>query len=186
MNSLEEFFDKNQEDYLVELIDSLPFKVVYVEVGVLRGECIVPIAKNSKNIEKCIGIDPYESYIDTIHGNYTVGKLANKLNLEVCKKSIIDNNVQDKVELILEDSHVAKNRFEDESVGVVYLDKGFTYEEQCQDIKEWYPKIRPGGYLTGHEWGSPIVNKAIVDTCKELGIYDNLVGEDNVWKLKKE
>lgn len=174
-----------QEDYLINLIDSLPFKVLYVEVGVLRGDCIIPIAKHSKNIEKCIGIDPYEFYIDSIHG-YMVGKMSSKLNLDICRKNIVKNNVEDKIELILEDCHIAKNRFEDESIGVVYLDKGFTYEEQCQDIKDWYPKIRSGGYLTGHEWGSPIVNKAIVDTAKELGIYDNLSGEGNVWKIKKD
>ena len=173
-----------QEEIIVNLIDSLP-PTSYIEIGVLRGECICYIAKNSKKVTKCYGIDPYCEYQDFLHGGYIVGDASSKLNLYRCQENIKNTGVQDKVELILQDSHVAKDTFVDNSVGVVYIDKNFTYNMVVQDILDWWPKVKNGGYLTGHEWDSSQVKKAIIDTANNLGISEHLSGEHNVWKIKK-
>ena len=175
----------NQQDILTQLIDSLPFPVIYLEVGVLRGECIVPIAKNSKNVKACIGVDPYQSYTDPLHGNYFVGDATAKLCLDKCQENILHNEVTEKVTLIIEDSHTAKNKIPDESLGVIFIDKNFTREVVMQDIFDWWPKLKKGGYLTGHEWDSPMVKKAVIDALLQLGLNEGFTGKHNVWMIKK-
>jgi hypothetical protein len=171
------------EKYLKELIDSLSFKVKYVEVGVLRGDCIVYIAKNSQNIEKCTGVDPYEKYGDN---NYIVGEKTSKLNYSICKNKINDNNLNDKISILLLPSHLAKDEFENDSLGVVYLDKIFNENDVNQDISDWWPKIKKGGYLTGRYTTNIQINKALLDKVKQLNLLDCITIENDVWKIIKK
>jgi Methyltransferase domain len=42
---------------------------------------------------------------------------------------------------------------QDRSVDFVYIDAGaHTYEECLRDITEWWPKVRSGGFLGGHDF----------------------------------
>lgn len=54
--------------------------------------------------------------------------------------------------LIRETSEVASEQFEDESVDVVYIDGDHTYEGCKADISYWWPKIKPGSILCGHDY----------------------------------
>jgi SAM-dependent methyltransferase len=41
----------------------------------------------------------------------------------------------------------------DGSVDFVYVDSGpHTYEGNLREIREWWPKVRPGGFMGGHDW----------------------------------
>lgn len=43
--------------------------------------------------------------------------------------------------------------FKDESLAFVFLDAGHTYEAVQKDLLAWYPKIKSGGILAGHDYG---------------------------------
>ena len=59
--------------------------------------------------------------------------------------------------LIREVSEKASLQFDDNSVDVVYLDADHSYTGCSNDIDFWYPKIRDGGILAGHDYcnGNP-------------------------------
>ena len=40
----------------------------------------------------------------------------------------------------------------DETVDVVYIDARHDYRSVAQDIDAWWPKVRPGGILAGHDY----------------------------------
>jgi len=44
------------------------------------------------------------------------------------------------------------SRFEDGSLDLVYIDGNHAYEWVKEDIELWWPKLRKGGVLTGHDY----------------------------------
>jgi hypothetical protein len=49
-------------------------------------------------------------------------------------------------------SEIASNMFQDESLDFVYIDANHAYDFVKQDIELWYPKVKKGGYLWGHDY----------------------------------
>lgn len=66
--------------------------------------------------------------------------------------------------------------FIDHSVDLIFIDADHTYDAVKKDITNWRPKLRKGGFLTGHDIHWPEVRDAV----DELVIYYE-VGPDNVW-----
>jgi hypothetical protein len=70
----------------------------------------------------------------------------------------------------------------DQSVDLVYIDASHGYRAVKQDIKEWLPKVRPGGYITGHDYSRfwPTVVRAVDESMgKPQQIFD-----DSSWLFK--
>lgn len=57
----------------------------------------------------------------------------------------------------------AAAKYADGSVDVVYIDADHSYEAVAADIDAWLPKIRPGGFIAGHDYhdGFPGVKQAV-------------------------
>lgn len=47
---------------------------------------------------------------------------------------------------------IAVNLFNDDSLDFVYIDANHTYESVVDDINLWYPKVKSGGILAGHDY----------------------------------
>ena len=58
--------------------------------------------------------------------------------------------------------------FEDNSLDFVYIDANHTYEGVKEDIKYWYPKVKPGGLLLGHDY---IPNEMYSGGQKNIPLY---------------
>ena len=54
--------------------------------------------------------------------------------------------------LIRELSETASKQFEDNSLDIVYLDADHSFNGCSNDIDYWYPKVKPGGILAGHDY----------------------------------
>ena len=46
----------------------------------------------------------------------------------------------------------ASQLFSDQSVDFVFIDARHSYDAVLEDLKAWWPKIRPGGILAGHDY----------------------------------
>lgn len=82
-------------------------------------------------------------------------------------------------------------RFADASLDFVFIDANHTYEHVRDDIFAWWPKLRAGGIMAGHdygvyrdktgEWGvARAVNEFAAATHREIA-----VGADGVWSARR-
>lgn len=48
----------------------------------------------------------------------------------------------------------AVETFRNQSLDAVFIDAGHEYEDVIADLHAWHPKLKPGGYLCGHDYSS--------------------------------
>jgi predicted O-methyltransferase YrrM len=75
----------------------------------------------------------------------------------------------------------AKNVTDDE-IDFVFIDADHTYKGVKADILAWMPKVRKGGYVTGHDCDNKNIKKALVEIFGEGG-YET--AWDEVWYVQK-
>lgn len=105
-------------------------------------------------------------------------------------KANVARNVPDPfVEAIWMPSLEAAATFGDDSVDLVYLDADHRYEAVRADIAAWWPKVKPGGLLMGHDYGpgSPGVMRAVEERFRDGRVYgfELSAGRWRVWKVRK-
>ena len=153
----------------------LPKKSIICEVGVSSG-------MNAKRILKYC--EPSKLYlVDPWAGNKQ--KHYDNLLIE-CKENLKEFD-ESTYEIIRETSEEASKKFHDNFFDVVYIDALHQYENVKEDIEFWYPKIKNGGILAGHDCQNENgVRRAVHELCleKELSLLaiaqDESSGEDSV------
>lgn len=82
---------------------------------------------------------------------------------------------EDRAIMIRAESKKAIDLFPDESLDFVYIDANHAYDYVVEDIKLWYPKVKKGGYLLGHDYlGLDWYNDPnFLPNKKDKHIYDN-------------
>jgi len=128
-------------------------------------------------------IDPYEDYTEDM-GQYR-------------KKNIVGNNVfwnaqkylkefGDSVVFYRNYSGNVYNRFEDNSLDFVYIDGNHSYSYVMDDITKYIGKVKPGGVLGGHDYGSRYggVVHAVNDYTRTHNL-DLYTGRDADWWIIK-
>lgn len=71
------------------------------------------------------------------------------------------------------------------SIDVAFIDAGHDYENALADIKAWWPLVRDGGYLCGHDYQHkfPGVMRAVAESFPLMRVA---VCPDSVWVVRKE
>jgi len=54
--------------------------------------------------------------------------------------------------------------YKDESLDFVFIDAAHDYVNVVNDIKEWLPKVKKRGVLSGHDFKHPPIHNAVFDT----------------------
>jgi hypothetical protein len=98
---------------------------------------------------------------------------------------------EDRCLLMRSSSADAANHIEDESLDFVYIDADHDYAHCKEDLLAWFPKVRHGGLVAGHDYlnwtkeegaGCDFGVKAAVDEyCYENG-YELHVTTDDYWE----
>jgi hypothetical protein len=169
------------------LVRTLPHNGIFVEVGVFRGGFSEIILLENK---------PYRLYLidswcehpgTTWQENDGAAKSDHLANyLYTLEKFTPFNNVL----VVRESSVVAAARFDDDVLDVVYIDADHT--KAYDDIIAWWPKIKAGGYLCGHDytyktWSNvePDVNRFIKENNLPLILTNDIPVDWPSWVIKK-
>jgi len=78
--------------------------------------------------------------------------------------------------------------FEDGSFDFIYLDAVHTYDYIKQDLEIWFPKVRRGGILSGHDYinakkfGGFDVKRAVDEFVKKHNLELNITTDEPRWK----
>lgn len=171
-------------DFLATMMIELGYKS-FVEVGCKEGRTTGFILKNVPD-SHVVAIDPWieqESSTDPTKETYQewdFGKIACEFWANVGEHTDRCNMVRSTSE------HAANLTFQDAdgTFDLVFIDALHDYEHVMQDISLWWPKVRSGGVLAGHDFNHkwPGVERAVAD---HFNLADIGVGFDSVWFIVK-
>jgi hypothetical protein len=115
-----------------------------VEIGVMYGNFSECLCINNMNLY-LTSIDPY-SMIEN-NGNFDSQEIADSVYRKAYKKLSKYN-----CNLVRKTSIEASEDFFDASLDFVYIDGNHMYPKVFEDISVWYPKVRSGGMISGHDY----------------------------------
>lgn len=123
-----------------------------VELGCLRGRSTAAMA------EVCAANETKLTTVDNFKGGELGGRSTVVQQKEDAKSQFLTNMAScgfgDLVELIHGDSAESTSQFEDQSVDFCFIDADHREEYVARDIAAWWPKIRLGGCIGGHDFGN--------------------------------
>jgi len=75
-------------------------------------------------------------------------------------------------------SHLVAPFVAPETVDFVYIDGEHTYDAVTQDIADWWPKVRPGGIMAGHDYNetNPGTKRAVNEFAEKHGLSFKITG----------
>ena len=176
--------------FTAELIRSDPSIKTIAEIGICGGKHIEYLLKNTQ-ITKAYGVDPihHEGWIGEGKMNGTGADVIGEYDKFF--KAVQENLDQfgEKCELVRMMSVDAAPLFEDSSLDFIFIDAIHTYDAVMDDLDAWYPKVREGGIVCGHDWEHdqfPGVTKAVSHFFDDLPHEINGVPEPvHVWWVHK-
>ena len=155
-------FDELYNQFVEEAKDGDTF----VEVGTWFGKSTNYLAnkiQESKKDIKFVTIDTFKGTDDEqLHQNI-VGAFNGDIFYEFIDNTVLSKNYN-KFEIIKDTSHNAANQFSNGSIDYLMLDAGHSYDDVKADINYWYNKIKPGGTISGDDYGGsffPGVTRAV-------------------------
>ena len=93
--------------------------------------------------------------------------------------------------IVREPSAAAADRIADRSLDFVFIDGDHTCDAVRDDLRAWYPKLRVGGLLCGHDYGHPRDRRGLfgvkraVDAFAEFHDLELSTGKGDMWWLHK-
>jgi len=174
---------KNHNVYLPEDV-LIPYfgiesKLTGVEIGVMGGCGSILMLKRMPNLNLYC-IDPWKH----VDGGESIARYNQEVN---------DNNyntTKHRLSAVIDRAVLIRKRSDDavkdvpDTVDFVHIDGDHKYQQVINDIKNYFPKIKIGGMISGHDyesqWG---VKKAVDELLKDYKVHH---GDDWVWWAYKD
>lgn len=130
----------------------LPRRAVCCEVGVWRGDFAAVLLDSADPVRLWL-VDPWsaqprEQYDDPMNGDQAHWDA-------VFAGVALRFEGEPRVRIMRDYSVLAATRFVDASLDWIYLDANHAYEAIREDLRAWWPKIKPDGLLCGHDYIEP-------------------------------
>jgi len=154
-----------------------------VEIGVAFGGHAEAILKLTQ-VDKLYGVDPYRHY-DNYKDPMNLPQSEFEILYEFTKNRLAVFG--DRIDIVREISSRAAEIIKGQ-VDFVYVDALHTYEGVRDDLRLWFPKIRDGGVIGGHDYGHPSfpgVKNAVDEFFARFGWEVRDEGEGVWWVEKK-
>jgi len=163
-------------------------KIVAVEVGTWKGENALSILQNL-NIDKLYLIDPYCEFDDFKDGISTMDTSLKVSSFEDAEKisNILLKGSEDKIIRIKKS---ATDALEDipNNIDFIYLDGNHAYKSVKEDIENYYPMLKDGGIICGHDYDIKPNHPGVKIAVDEFAQKNNLIVMAKVpdWRLMKK
>lgn len=159
------------------LINKVPDGGIIAELGCWKGKSLCSVAEliKKKNI-KVVAVDTFKGSVneeehqlivqrEDIKSIFTDNMRLVGLNPQICEMT----------------THEASQLFEDNYFDLVFVDADHSYEACRKDLQDWWPKVKRGGVLSGHDCQWKNVADALTDEFGHLVLTD----WNNVWWINK-
>lgn len=156
-----------------------------VEVGVAFGYHAEFLLSQLGAIEY-IGVDPYlagydktDPFVADVANLFQASPETALDRLYDAVASRLTSTFPGRATLYRETSHEASLRFSDSSIDFVFIDGDHRFDAVVRDLKDWWPKVGPGGVLVGDDYDWQSVRDAVDRFALSRGLRVLLVGEPN-------
>jgi len=178
----------NYKGFYKWIVSHENFKI-FIEVGVWKGHSISYLAElliNRKNI-KIYAVDLFDdTYLLDYYG--LKGSPQEGHLWEIYNYNLKLKNVRHIIQDIKMLSWEAAKKFKDNSVDFVFIDADHSYEAVKKDISAWWPKIKKGGIISGHDYKQeayPGVEKAVIEFFGSVNEFKYDIGDAFCWYKEK-
>lgn len=142
------FVPKSRDEFPM-LFNEMGLNGTGVEIGVHVGQFFEHLRRNW-NGKLLVGVDPWKGY-----GDYC-GMTDEERYQAACKRAESSGGADRDCLLVRETSAGYASLVRKSSLGrnfdFVYLDGDHSYEGIKEDLRVWWPLVRSGGVLCGHDW----------------------------------
>lgn len=182
---IEGWFDDNDEKLYKYAVDYSKNNDIFVEIGSFKGRSASAMCVNIINSKKDITF----YCVDTWNGSeeHQIGK--NFEDIDVVNGRLFDifshntKIVSNYIRPIKTTSIEAVKLFKDKELQFVYIDASHDYINVSTDLNIWYPKVKSGGILAGHDWiYFEDVRRAVQEFAKEKSL--TIITMANSWMMK--
>lgn len=158
---------------LIDLVVTLPRSLRMIEIGSYEGQSSEIFATYFAHVT-CV--DPWESGYDPAD---VVSQVDLSHAFKVFRKRM---KPYENVTVVKARSHFAADILVAE-VDFVYIDGEHTYEAVKRDIAAWLPRVKPGGYIGGHDYsdGWPGVVSAVEESFGNVKVS---LFDDTSWLVR--
>lgn len=170
------------EFFIEQLIKTQNLKVG-AELGVWKGRTFKHLVKTCDSLT-LFGVDAYVTQPDNSGPEtWQPGENGHDWNHDEYYEDLLafTSQYKNRAFIIKSFTTIASTFFADESLDFVFIDADHSFDGVKNDILNWSPKIRKGGFIIGHDIDWEPVKKA-VSFCLE----DIMFGPDNVWFTVKK
>ena len=178
-------------DVLGELLETFPPQTILVaaEVGVRRGQLSEKLLQRFDNlclhmIDVWCECPPGSDYAKSTQNNEGI----TAEDAAACYEEAVERTkpFRKRRDIHQLDSLEAVKRFADESLILVFLDAQHDYFGLSADMVNWWPKVKSGGFFTGHDYGKAAfgVTQAVNEFISRTKLPLEL-GDDSVWIIRK-
>lgn len=149
------------------VFQQLPDGATVVELGVGYGRglaCMVSLVKQMSRRFHVVGVDRFirtEAY--TADGFSELSAAYARQQMES-----VGVGERDYALFVMDSADAAELC---DPVDYVFLDADHEYLGVKRDIDSWLPKIRPGGFIGGHDWDFHGVNKAVLERWPNPALF---------------
>ena len=157
-------------------------KLTFVELGVASGKTMQYILAANSNVAKYVAIDFWDW--DLKHQRESSPEYVKS---EYERVQSIASMHPGRAHIVRNFTDAAAAAFEEQSVDVLFHDASHYYEGCKSDLDAWWPKVREGGIICGHDFSWHGVAQAVRETCKTRKYHDKVIylGADDSWYFAK-
>jgi len=162
-----------REKYLEQMAKRHDWKVG-AEIGVWYGRTFFHLLENVPGLT-LYGVDIWvHSHLNIHHKDQAQNRL------EVLERA---KNYKGRAIILEMPSLVAAHVVGDDTLDFVFIDADHSREAVLGDIGAWVPKIKTGGFATGHDWDWASVRSAVIASLPDA--TPGTGGNDWVWSWRK-
>ena len=160
-----------------------------VEAGVWQGASLIHLAQACRALGRKVSLYGIDLFARAGYLGAAVPPSLSRITrdgswLHLAAQNLLEHGVLDEVNLLQLPIDRGARCFDDASVFACHIDGAHDYHSVTSDITAWWPKIAPGGYLSGHDWNQTEVHQAVTRLATAEGLSVMTHGP-TVWILQK-
>lgn len=172
---------------IAEKMDLNQEKIIGAEIGIWKGKMSEKILEMIPNLQ-LIMVDRWECPPpdDSFYESGSQIALVNQDVFDAAFKEAMERTDPyakrcDVYKMLSED---AAEEIENNSLDFVFIDGDHSYEGVKTDIIAWLPKVKVGGWISGHDWGK--LNKGNVEKAVREAFGNRFeLGCNSTWFIQK-